>query len=62
MQTRIDMLDSYSYNMKGNIILGLNCALYVVNDPGPGTDAVLYIYLSLTELPYALFPMLADRI
>ena len=50
LQTRIDMLDYYSYNTKGNIIHGLNCALYV-NDPDPCTDAVLYIYNTLNELP-----------
>ena len=50
LQTRIDMLDYYSYNMKGNIIHGLNCALYV-NDPAPCTNAVLYIYSALNELP-----------
>ena len=50
LQTRIDMLDYYSFNMKGNIIHGLNCALYV-DDPKPCTDAVLYIYNALFDLP-----------
>lgn len=50
LQTRIDMLDYYSFNMKGNIIHGLNCALYV-DDPQPCTDAVLYIFNTLLELP-----------
>ena len=50
LQTRIDMLDYYSFNTKGNIIHGLNCALYV-DDPVPCTNAVLYIFNTLLDLP-----------
>ena len=44
------MLDYYSFNTKGNIIHGLNCALYV-DDPVPCTNAVLYIFNTLLDLP-----------
>lgn len=50
LQVRIDMLNYYSYAMKGNAVHGLNSALYV-NNPAHCTEAVMYIFNALKALP-----------
>lgn len=51
LQKRVDMLNYYSYEQKLNIVHGMNGGPYIYN-PAPCTEAVLYIYNTLLNLPY----------
>lgn len=50
METRKNMLASYSYAALYNIVHGMNAAPYAIN-PTPCTEAVTYIYNALSNLP-----------
>lgn len=50
LETRKNMLASYSYATLYNIVHGMNAAPYTIN-PTPCTDAVTYIYNALSNLP-----------